>query len=76
MSKMNPKPAENNQSPDCQRIFAKPSRLPRWRRLSGRISRPSRAETYELDRLSQKPEIHRRRIEKACAMLAAGMRHP
>src|ERR1700730_7076939 len=30
---------------DCQRIFAKPSRLPRWRRLSGGISRRSRAGT-------------------------------
>src|SRR6266446_4508606 len=36
---------KKNQSPECQRIFAKRSRLPRWRRPSGGISRRSSAGT-------------------------------
>jgi hypothetical protein len=40
---MTPCRLEKNQSPGCQRIFARPSPLPHQRRLNGKISRQSRA---------------------------------
>ena len=77
MKKVNPKPAGEESEPRVptdlhKALAATPMAKVQWRDLTP-IER--RDFISWMDSANQ-PEAHRRRIEKACAMLAAGKRRP
>ena len=75
MNKMNPKPAgEEPRVPTDLRkaLAATPKAKAQWRDLTP----IARRDFISWIDSAKQPETHRRRIEKACSMLAAGKRRP
>jgi uncharacterized protein YdeI (YjbR/CyaY-like superfamily) len=77
MNKMNPKPAEEESEPrvatDLRKaLAATPMAKAQWRDLTP----IERRDFISWMDSAKQPEAHRRRIEKACVMLAAGKRRP
>ena len=77
MNKTNPKPAGEESEPrlptDLRKAFAAtPMAKAQWRDLTP----IERRDFISWMDSAKEPEAHRRRIEKACVMLAAGKRRP
>jgi uncharacterized protein YdeI (YjbR/CyaY-like superfamily) len=77
MNKMNPKPAEEESEPrvatDLRKaLAATPMAKAQWRDLTP----IARRDFINWIDSAKQPETRRRRIEKACSMLAAGKRRP
>jgi uncharacterized protein YdeI (YjbR/CyaY-like superfamily) len=77
MNKMNPKPAGEESEPrvptDLRKaLAATPMAKAQWKDLTP----IARRDFISWMDAAKQPEAHRRRIEKACAMLAAGKRRP
>jgi len=77
MNKMNPRPAGKESEPrvptDLRKAFAAiPMAKAQWRDLTP----IARRDFISWIDSAKQPEAHKRRIEKACVMLAAGKRRP
>ena len=77
MNRMNPKPAGEESEPRAptdlrKALAAAPTAKAQWRDLTP----TERRDFISWMDSAKQPEAHRRRIEKACVMLAAGKRGP
>ena len=77
MNKMNPKPAGEKPEPSVPTdlrtaLAATPMARTQWRDLTP----IARRDFISWMDSAKQPEAHKRRIEKACVMLATGKRHP
>ena len=77
MNKMNPKPAGKQSEPrvptDLRKaLAATPMAKAQWSDLTP----IARRDFISWMDSAKQPEVHKRRIEKACAMLSAGKRRP
>jgi uncharacterized protein YdeI (YjbR/CyaY-like superfamily) len=77
MKRMNPKPAGEESEPRVPRdlrkaLAATPMAKAQWSDLTP----IARRDFISWMDSAKQPEVHRRRIEKACSMLAAGKRRP